>query len=347
MNIADQRDIDIVINANSAAYIKLHEDKQKRHNSISYNLACEAKHILPPNLRDKLAPYNWPKSISPETIKEINLHEQQIWKDALQKIANIRHQAIVDDLERITFKISHHQENDHIKIQLIENIPNITEHPQILEEKMATYMAFIQNYKFIPKPKTFTVYQQQPPPQHNPYMAPNQIPIQFPIPLPTTATRDPNISPIVPNNQDNPPITPIRSNMKRPRTTPSMQIDLSGSSTSDSTDQLTQKITQLTSMFQSLITKVDLLEQKTSRPNSRSNSPNVTRLQRTTQQNTSLSQPYHQTTQPYQQHPHPVPPPPPLPMSYAYQTIQQQRYIPNPMYQESPSSNEPRRVHYN
>lgn len=342
MNIADQRDIDIVINANTAAYIKLHEDKQKRHNSIAYNLACEAKHILPPNLRDKLTPYNWPKSISPETIKEINLQEQQIWKDALQRIANIRHQAIADDLERITFKITHHQEDDHIKIQLLENVPNISDYPQILAEKMATYMTFIQNYKFIPKPKAFTVFQHQTPLLHTPYQAPVQIPIHFPPPFPIAVTS--------PNNQEIPittPTTPMRSNMKRPRTTPSIPIDLSGSSASDNTDQLTLKITQLTSMFQSLITKVDLLEQRTSRPNSRSNSPSTPRPSRTTQQNTSQPQTYYQPTQSYQQNLQPIPPPPPHPIPYAYQPIQQQRYLPNPMYQEAPPSNEPRRVHYN
>ena len=83
MNIADQGDI--VFNANKDAYHSLHENKQKSHNSISYNLACEAKHILPPNLLNKLEPYNWPKSIEPETVKTINTHEQLIWREALQK----------------------------------------------------------------------------------------------------------------------------------------------------------------------------------------------------------------------------------------------------------------------
>ena len=61
------------------------------------------------------------------------------------KIANIRHQALVDDLERIRYRISHHQSDDHIKIQLIENVPTILGHPKILAEKMAAYMTFITN----------------------------------------------------------------------------------------------------------------------------------------------------------------------------------------------------------
>jgi hypothetical protein len=76
-----------------------------RVNTIKYDIACETKHILPPNLRHKLEPYNWPKSICPDIIKTINDHEQAIWKETLERIANIRHQTIVDDLERITYRI--------------------------------------------------------------------------------------------------------------------------------------------------------------------------------------------------------------------------------------------------
>jgi hypothetical protein len=136
MNIKDISNIDIVLHKNKDEYKTLHE----------------TKHILPPNLRQKLEPYNWPKSISPDTIKTINDHEQAIWKETLERIANIRHQTIVDDLERITYRIQFHQSEDHIRVQLLESVPDIANHPEILAEKIAQHTAFISTYVFIPKP---------------------------------------------------------------------------------------------------------------------------------------------------------------------------------------------------
>jgi hypothetical protein len=95
MIIKDLSNIDIVLHKNTDEYKSLHENQQKRHNAMKYDSARETKHILPPNLRHKLEPYNWPKSICPDTIKTINDHEQAIWKETLERIANIRHQTIV------------------------------------------------------------------------------------------------------------------------------------------------------------------------------------------------------------------------------------------------------------
>ena len=105
MNINDTRDIETIIKKNAAEYETLHINKHKRQNTINYNLACEAKSLLPSNLRDKLISYNWPKSFDQEIVTAINKHEQETWKRALNIIAKTRHQAIDDDLEKMNFKI--------------------------------------------------------------------------------------------------------------------------------------------------------------------------------------------------------------------------------------------------
>jgi hypothetical protein len=159
MNIKDLSNIDIVLHKNTDEYKSFHENQQKRNNTIKYDIARETKHILQPNLRHKLEPYDWPKSISSDIIKTINDHEQAIWKETLERIANIRHQTIVDDLERITYRIQFHQSEDHIGVQLLESVPEIANHPEILAEKVALHIAFISTYVFTAKPKTYTSVQ--------------------------------------------------------------------------------------------------------------------------------------------------------------------------------------------
>ena len=87
---------------------------------------------------------------------------------------------------------------------------------------------------------------------------------------PTNSSRNPTGTPSASTNQEATKTLPLRSNMQRPRTTPQTPIDLSETQSSDNSTNLTLKINQLTSIFQSLITEVEQLEQRTSRNNSRS-----------------------------------------------------------------------------
>jgi hypothetical protein len=341
MNIKDINTIDIVLQKNKDEYKNLHENQQKRNNTINYDIACETKHILPPNLRQKLEPYNWPKSIDPDTIKTINEHEQAIWKEALERIANIRHQTIVDDLERITYRISFHQSEDHIRVQLLESIPDIANHPDILAEKIAQHTAFISTYIFIPKPKTYTNVQSLQYQQHNLQHANHQHP--------STASRSPphrlpNSTPTASINHE-PHTAPIKSNMKRARTSNTSAGDLTDTQQKPTTpNQLAIQLNQLTSMFQSLITKVDLLEQRTSRPTSRTSSPNP---QRPNHQ--QYNQPIFQQNG-YQHNQHNQLPqnPPPPPTPYNYSPPSQHHYYPQSnQYYAPTASNDIRKVHYN
>jgi hypothetical protein len=96
---------------------------------------------------------------------------------------------------------------------------------------------------------------------------------------PTNSSRNPTGTPSASTNQEATKTLPLRSNMQRPRTTPQTPIDLSETQSSDNSTNLTLKINQLTSIFQSLITEVEQLEQRTSRNNSRSTSVSVSLLE--------------------------------------------------------------------
>lgn len=338
---------------NATEYDQLHVNQQKRKNTINYNRACELKKLLPPNLRHKLLPYNWPKSFDPELIDAINKHEQDTWKRALHNIANTRHQAIVDDLARIDFKISQHKEIEHIDIQLKEQIHDIINHPAIFEETKARYMQFIASYTFTPKANTSTLNKQSNTSKTN---------INLPTPVNIASTIRQETTPHVPNPLQDDPISPapLRSSMKRQRTSmpsPNPTIPIIPNAPGVTTSQLTIQMNQLTTMFQSLITKVDNLELKTSRSSSRSSSPLSTRSNKTN----PAQQP--QRVQPYQHNAHyqhyypsyPIgqPPPPPHPRSpYPQEYVppqMQTHYYPNgqQVYQQPISNNNTRKVHYN
>ena len=333
----------MIIQKNAAEYEQLHINKHKRQNTINYNLACEAKSLLPPNLRDKLIPYNWPKCFDQEIVTAINKHEQETWKKALNIIANTRHQAIVDDLEKINFKISRHQCDDHIDIQLKEYVHDIINHPTVLAEQKAKYMAIIANFTFTPIPKNHSVVQSQ---------ARLAIPKQSVPKAMNIDTTSPSTT-----SQETPTSAPLRSSMKRPRTTqqPSQVTTQTPATNTNATpNQLAIQLNQLTLMFQSLITKVDNLEQKSSRNSSRSSSPMSTQRQPT--QQTTHHLPSTQMPQPNQlnqtQYRHHIaqqqPPPPPPPMPYNFSPPQQHPYYYPDNRSCYPEQNPTqRRVHYN
>jgi hypothetical protein len=260
----------------------------------------------------------------------------------LPKNANIRHQTIVDDLERITYRIQFHQSEDHIRVQLLESVPEIANHPEILAEKISLHTAFISTYIFTPKPKTYTSVESLQYQQQNLQYTNHQ---HLSAASRSTAPRLPKITPTASTNHE-PQTVPIRSNMKRARTSNASAIDLTDTQQKATTpNQLAIQLNQLTSMFQSLITKVDMLEQRTSRPTSRTSSPNPQRQyqqqnQPTFQQNGSQHAPYQHNQQ--NQLPQ-IPPPPPMP--YNYSPPRQQHYYPtNDQYYAPTASNNTRKV---
>lgn len=127
-------------------YNVLIDARNKRQMSINYFTRCEAQVSLPPNLRFKLAMYQWPICFKTSDAEANHLIEVAILHEALQKIALNRKTVLERDLLSITDRITNMKLPNHVQVHLDSSRRELSVYNDYLTELQLKLDDYIGNF---------------------------------------------------------------------------------------------------------------------------------------------------------------------------------------------------------
>ena len=127
-------------------YNVLIDARNKRQMSINYFTRCEAQGSLPPNLRFKLAMYQWPICFKTSDAEANHLIEVAILDEALKKIALNRKTVLERDLLSITDRITNMKLPNHVQVHLDSSRRELSVYNDYLTEMQLKLDDYIGNF---------------------------------------------------------------------------------------------------------------------------------------------------------------------------------------------------------
>ena len=116
-----------------SSYNKLKNTAKKLLKSIQYNDNNSSQGLLPPNLRIVLVPQSWPQGLDKEASQKLDIEEQALWNDTLQKIFLARQTFLRTSHNDFVQHIGKYSDPDSLRAMIVREYPKLTEQPDSVQ----------------------------------------------------------------------------------------------------------------------------------------------------------------------------------------------------------------------